>query len=218
MTLGAGDRRARVAESAIYHEGSRTLQDRFDTRRIADRLEQVDLHSVFTAPEREMIESASSFFLTTVDADGFPDVSYKGGLPGFVRVVGDSTLAFPNYDGNGMYKSLGNVILNAKVGLLFVRWADSPKKLRVQGRASLHEHDPLMTELPGAQLIVRVEAERIFDNCPRYLHRMVLEEYSVYAPGEGTDPPIPEWKRNPVYSDALSAADLAALEGGQPGS
>ncbi len=198
-------------DSRLYHDGSRELQDRFDTRRIADRLERVDLHDAFTEAEREMIESAPMFFLSTVDADGFPDVSYKGGIPGFVRVVGESTLAFPNYDGNGMYKSLGNVLVNPKVGLLFIRWTDRPKKLRIQGRASLNYEDPLMEDLPGAQLIVRVEVERIFDNCPRYLHRMVLDEYSVYAPRREHEPPIPDWKRNPAYRDALPQRDLAAL-------
>ena len=197
--------------SSIYHEGSRELQDRFDTRRIADRLERVDLHQEFTDAEREMIETAPMFFLATIDSDGFPDVSYKGGLPGFVRVLDYSVLAFPNYDGNGMYKSLGNVRVNPHVGLLFIRWTDSPKKLRVQGRATLHFDDPLLEELPGAQLIVRVTPERIFDNCPRYLHRMELEEYSVYAPRADHDPPIPDWKRKPAYRDALSRRDLAAL-------
>lgn len=200
-----------MTESRLYHEGSRQLQDRFDTRRIADRLERVDLHQVFTDAERQMIESAPMFFLSTLDADGFPDVSYKGGLPGFARVVGPSTLAFPNYDGNGMYKSLGNVLAHPEVGLLFVRWDDAPKKLRIQGRASLHYDDPLLSDLPGAQLIVRVEAERIFDNCPRYLHRMVLEEHSIYAPRAEHEPPIPDWKRNPAYRDALPERDLAAL-------
>ena len=198
-------------DSRLYHEGSRELQDRFDTRRIADRLERVDLHQAFTDAEREMIESAPMFFLATVNPDGFPDVSYKGGMPGFVRVVGDSTLAFPNYDGNGMYKSLGNVRANPHVGLLFVRWNERPKKLRVQGRASLHFDDPLLDATPGAQLIVRVEAERIFDNCPRYLHRMDLQDFSVYAPRADHEPPIPEWKRKPAYRDALPARDLAAL-------
>ena len=107
-------------DSRLYHEGSRELQDRFDTRRIADRLERVDLHQAFTDAERAMIESAPMFFLATIDPDGFPDVSYKGGMPGFVRVVGDSALAFPNYDGNGMYKSLGNVRANPHVGLVFI--------------------------------------------------------------------------------------------------
>lgn len=146
-----------------------------------------------------------------MDADGYPDVSYKGGMPGFVRVVDESTLAFPNYDGNGMYKSLGNVSAEPRVGLIFVRWTDRPKEPRVQGRASLHFDDPLMTHLPGAQFIVRVRAERIFDNCPRYLHRMVTEDYSAYAPRPEHEPPIPDWKQNPAYRDALPARDIAAL-------
>ena len=200
-----------MTESRIYHAGSRELQDRFDTRRIADRLEAVNLHRVFTEAERELIETSSMFFLATLDADGFPDVSYKGGVPGFVRVVGDSTLAFPNYDGNGMYKSLGNALTDPRVGLVFIRWEGKPKKLRVQGRAELVFDDPLLDELPGAQLIVRVHAERVFDNCPRYIHRMVLEEYSKYAPRPEHAPPIPDWKRNPLYRDALPERDLAAL-------
>ena len=101
---------------SIYHEGSRELQDRFDSRRIADRLEAVNVRDTFTDYQREMIDAAPMFWLATADADGFPDVSYKGGLPGFVRVVGPSEIAFPNYDGNGMYKSLGNVLVNPKVG------------------------------------------------------------------------------------------------------
>jgi predicted pyridoxine 5'-phosphate oxidase superfamily flavin-nucleotide-binding protein len=200
-----------MTDSRLYHEGSRELQDRFDTRRIADRLEQRNLRREFTDADRETIESAPMFFLATIDPDGFPDVSYKGGMPGFVQVVGESTLAFPNYDGNGMYKSLGNVRANPHVGLVFIRWIERPKKLRIQGRASLHFDDPLLDELPGAQLIVRVEAERVFDNCPRYLHRMELREHSVYAPRAEHEPPIPDWKRRPEYRDALPERDLAAL-------
>jgi uncharacterized protein len=198
-------------DSRLYHEGSRELQDRFDTRRIADRLEEVTLRREFTDADRELIESAPMFFLATIDPHGWPDVSYKGGIPGFVRVVGDSALAFPNYDGNGMYRSLGNVRANPNVGLLFIRWTDRPGRLRVQGRASLHFDDPLLDELPGAQLVVRVEAERVFPNCPRYLHRMELQEHSVYAPRPEHEPPIPDWKRKPAYRDALPERDLAAL-------
>ena len=149
----------------MYHEGSRELQDRFDSRRIADRLEEVNLRDTFTDYQRELIDEAPMFWLATADADGFPDVSYKGGLPGFVRVVGDAEIAFPNYDGNGMYKSLGNVLVNPKVGLLFMRWTDRPRRIRVQGTASLHHDDPLLAEWEGAQLVVRVHAERIFLNC-----------------------------------------------------
>ncbi|MEA2289511.1 MAG: uncharacterized protein QOD55_1508 [Solirubrobacteraceae bacterium] len=195
----------------LYHEGSRELQDRFDSRRIADRLEQVNVRATFNDEQREIIEHAPMFFLATADAEGFPDVSHKGGLPGFVKIVGPSTLAFPNYDGNGMFKSLGNVLVNPRVGLLFIRWGDAPRRVRVQGRASVSEADPLLGEWEGAQLVVRVEAERIFFNCPRYVHHVEIVEYSDYTPRAGHTPPVPEWKRRPEYREALPARDL---EGG----
>jgi predicted pyridoxine 5'-phosphate oxidase superfamily flavin-nucleotide-binding protein len=200
----------------LYHEGSRELQDRFDSRRIADRLEEVNVTDAFSDYQRELIDAAPMFWLATADADGFPDVSYKGGMPGFVRVVGPSTVAFPNYDGNGMYKSLGNVLVNPRVGLLFIRWTDGQRRVRVQGRASLHEDDPLMAEWEGAQLVVRVQAEKIFLNCPRHLHRMELQEYSTYSPRAGHTPPVPDWKLRPEYREHLPARDLEALGGAEP--
>jgi uncharacterized protein len=196
---------------SFYNDGARELQDRFDSRRIADRLEDVNVVSEFSDYHRELIDAAPMFWLATADADGWPEVSYKGGLPGFVRVVGPSTLAFPNYDGNGMFRSLGNVLVNPRVGLLFIRWADGPRRIRVNGVASLCFDDPLMAEWEGAELVVRVEAERIFLNCPRYLHRMELAEYSAYAPRAGHVPPVPDWKLRPEYRDALPARDLAEL-------
>ena len=197
---------------SMYHEGSRELQHRFDSRRIADRLEEVNVGDTFSDFQRELIDAAPMFWLATADADGWPDVSYKGGMPGFVRVVGDSELAFPNYDGNGMYKSLGNVLVNPRVGLLFIRWTGVPRRIRVQGTASLHHDDPLLSEWEGAQLVVRVAAERIFPNCPRYLHRMALQEYSAYAPRAGHTPPVPDWKLRPEYRDHLPARDMKALD------
>jgi predicted pyridoxine 5'-phosphate oxidase superfamily flavin-nucleotide-binding protein len=201
---------------SLYHEGSRELQDRFDSRRIADRLEEVNLTATFSDFQRELIDTAPMFWLATADAEGFQDVSYKGGMPGFVRVVGESELAFPNYDGNGMYKSLGNVLVNPRVGLLFIRWGDGQRRVRVQGRASLHDDDPLMAEWERAQLVVRVRAERVFLNCPRYLHHMELREYSAYAPRAGHTPPVPDWKRRPEYRDHLPARDLATLGAEHP--
>ena len=198
-------------DSKLYSEGSRHLQDRFDTRRIADRLEKVDLIKEFTDVHRAIIEAAPMFFLATADSKGRPDVSYKGGFPGFVRVVEPSTLAFPDYNGNGMFKSLGTLLDNPNVGMLFINWLDNPKKLRVLGKASIDEEDPLLEDYTGAQLIVRVAAERIFDNCPRYLHEIEIKNFSKYVPRPEREAPIPDWKRNTLYRDALSTRDLAAL-------
>ena len=186
----------------MYDAGSRALQDRFDSRRIADRLEQVTVHDAFTEHDRAFIERCAMFFLATADAQGRPDCSYKGGRPGFVRVVDPQTLAYPDYDGNGMFRSLGNVRVNPHVGLLFIDF-ESPGRVRVNGLATVHDDDPLLSEFPGAQLIVRVQVERIFPNCPRYIHRMQLVEHSIYAPTANHTPPEPDWKESPAFRDAL---------------
>jgi hypothetical protein len=196
----------------MFHEGSRRLQDRFDSRALADRLEQVTAHDRFTDRDRAFIEASRQFFLATSDALGQPDCSYKGGAPGFVRVLDDRTLAWPDYDGNGMFRSLGNLLVNPRVGLLFVD-LEQPRRLRVNGVAKLAADDPLLAESPGAQLIVRVTAERVFPNCPRYIHRWRLLEPSPYVPAAGTEPPVPDWKRDPLYRDALPERDRAADRG-----
>ena len=193
----------------MYHDGSRELQDHFATRRLADRLVETVVHATFTDAERTFIESRRMLFLATADAEGRPDCSYKGGHPGFVRVIAPDTLAFPSYDGNGMFKSLGNVLANPQVGLLFIDF-ETPRRLRVNGRATVQEDDPLRAEFVGAQLVVRVHADAIFPNCPRYIHTMHHVETSVYAPCEGHTPPIPEWKQRPVFRDVLPPGDPAA--------
>ena len=195
----------------LYHRGNRQLQDQFDSRRIADRLEEVAVHDAFLSNDRAFIEGCEMFFLATADADGRPDVSYKGGLPGFVRVVADDTLAFPHYDGNGMFKSLGNILVNPHVGLLFIDFT-RPNRMRVQGTANVSDGDPLLSDFPGAQLIIRVQAERIFPNCPRYIHRMQLVEHSAYAPRTDYAPPAPDWKRMPVFKDQLPRQGPAACD------
>jgi predicted pyridoxine 5'-phosphate oxidase superfamily flavin-nucleotide-binding protein len=195
----------------VYHRGNRELQDRFDSRRIADRLVEVLHRTAFSDEDREFIESRPMFFLATADAGGAPDCSYKGGRPGFVRVIGPDVLAFPSYDGNGMFKSLGNVLANPKVGLLFVDF-EKPQRLRVNGKATVDPDDPLAASFDGAQLVVRVRAEHIFPNCPRYIHRMTLEELSVYAPAPGHEPPIPAWKQMDAFRDYLPR------EAGEPSS
>ena len=186
----------------MYHAGNRSLQDEFDSRRIADRLVEVLHRTVFSAEDREFIETRSMLFLATADVSGAPDCSYKGGRPGFVRVIEPNLLAFPSYDGNGMFKSLGNVLANPQVGLLFVDF-EKPRRLRVNGVATIDPDDPLLGSFDGAQLVVRVRAAHIFPNCPRYLHRMSLEDLSVYAPAPGHEPPVPAWKQMDAFRDYL---------------
>jgi uncharacterized protein len=200
--------------SPSYHDGSRRLQDRFDTRRLADRLDERFLRRAEIGDEdRAFIERMDMLFLATADAEGRPQCSYKGGDPGFVRVLDASTIAFPNYDGNGMYLSMGNLAINPHVGLLFVDFtAVRPARLRLNGVASVDEDGPLTASDPGAQLVVRVRVTQVFPNCPRYIHRMALVERSRFVPDAGGRQPVPDWKRTSWACDALPADDPARRE------
>jgi predicted pyridoxine 5'-phosphate oxidase superfamily flavin-nucleotide-binding protein len=186
----------------IYSSASRELQDQFDTRRLADRLNEVKVHECFTAADREFIERLDMFFLATVDADGQPTCSYKGGDPGFVAVLNDRTLAFPNYDGNGMYLSMGNVAQTRAVGLLFIDF-QLQRRMRVDGTALISTEPSLMARYPEAQFVVQVEARQIYPNCPRYIHKYALTERSPFVPRAEVQTPVPDWKRAPWAADVL---------------
>jgi predicted pyridoxine 5'-phosphate oxidase superfamily flavin-nucleotide-binding protein len=185
-----------MANESMYHDGMRRLQEVRETRPIADRLGEITVRSAM-------------FFIATADPEGRPDCSYKGGLPGFVRVLDERTLAIPDYDGNGMYRAWGNVLVNPRVGLLFLDF-ENLKRLRVNGSARLSEEHPLLAQFPGAVFVVRVAAELIFPNCPRYLHKMKLLEHSAYAPRPQYEPPVPAWKTFTEFRDALPARDRKA--------
>ena len=198
--------------SSSYHEGSRTLQDRFDTRRLADRIEERFLTRAVIGPDdRAFIERMDMFFLATADREGRPQCSYKGGDAGFVQVLDECTIAFPNYDGNGMYLSAGNMLENPNVGLLFIDFTSRrPTRLRLNGIATIDESDGLINQYEGAQFIVRVRATQVFPNCPRYIHRMALIERSRFVPRTDQKTPIPEWKRADWACDVLPHDDPAA--------
>jgi uncharacterized protein len=194
--------------AGLYHEGNRRLQDAFDTRRLADRLEEVKVRDFIDDGDRAFIESLDMFFLATADAEGRPSCSYKGGDPGFVRVLDEHTLAFPDYDGNGMFLSLGNALVNPEVGLLFVSF-ERRRRVRLNGTASIDTADPLLASWPEARAAVRVRAREVFPNCPRYIHHYELVERSRFVPHAEEETPVPDWKRTDWASDVLPAGDPA---------
>ena len=190
-----------MPDSVMYHDGNRRLQDAFSSRRIADRLEEKLTRTTFTSEDKAFIESVIYFFVATADTDGRPDCSFKGGAPGFVRLTAPDELAFPDYDGNGMFKSLGNLQVNPNVGLLFIDLHEKPRRLRVNGTAIASRDDPLLADTIGAQLIVRVQARAIFPNCPRYIPKLHLAESSRYVPRSGHDVVEPAWKGFSDFKD-----------------
>jgi uncharacterized protein len=146
------------------------------------------LTTAFADGDKTFIEGRIFFFVATATATGHPTCNLKGGAPGFVRVIAPDVLTFPDYNGNGMFLSLGNIVANPQVGLSFIDF-ESPKRLRVDGEASVSSDDPLIGRTVGAQLTGRVKARAIYPNCPRYIPKMQLIEPSIYAPRARVDPP-----------------------------
>lgn len=198
----------------FYHEGSRQLQDRFETRPLANRLAESIVSRQISPEDQAFIEAQNMFFLATVDNNGHPSCSYKGGSVGLVKVIDEQTLAFPLYDGNGMYLSAGNVLLNSEVSLLFVDF-QRQARLRVNGTAFIQEHDPMLADWPGAQMILRVKLRDLFPNCPRYIHKMTLVEESVFVPKLDCETPAPAWKSLEVVADVLPPRDSHLAGHGQ---
>ena len=188
---------------SLYHDGNRELQDAFGSRALADRLEERLKRDRFNEDDAAFIASLGFFFLATADAEGRPDCSFKGGPPGFARVAAPDLLVFPDYDGNGMFKSLGNIAANPHVGILFIAMGEAPKRLRVNGRAQVVRDDPLMDAVPGAQLLVKVTPQAIFPNCPRYVPNMQLVEASAYLPEAAKAPLEPKWKSFEMFADVV---------------
>ena len=194
--------------SEFYLQGARQLQDRFDTRRLADRIEQRLVVDHIGDDDKAFIESRDMLFLATVGEDDQPNCSYKGGAPGFVRVLDPKLIVFPNYDGNGMFVSMGNLAARRKVGILFIDF-ERQRRLRLLGEATISLDDPLRIGYPEAQFIVRVAVSRVFPNCPRYIHHYRLVERSTYVPHAGTETPVPNWKKSDWACDVLPENDPA---------
>lgn len=188
--------------SDIYHRGNRELQDQFDSQKLADRLNETIVHDEITDEERKFIETRDMFFISTVDEQGRPTVSYKGGEVGFVRVVDEKTIAFPGYDGNGMFLTAGNIIANDAVALLFIDF-ENPQRLRLHGTARIAVNDSLLSEYVDAKYIIRITVRNLFVNCPRYVHQYKKIGQSQYIPKEGCEAPIPDWKKLDIVQDVL---------------
>lgn len=202
--------------SRLYGEKHRRFQDQFDTRKLADRIEELAVATEISDETRDYIEARDMFFLSTVDQNGRPTVSYKGGSPGFVKVLDPQTIAFPNYDGNGMYYSVGNIAGNNQVGMLFIDF-EKPHRIRVQGSAAVSTDESLLAGWPGADVVVRVHVSELWQNCPRYIHRYQKVQESRYVPEDSGAAPIAEWKRTDAVQDVLQPHELEEVErsGGQ---
>ncbi len=193
----------------LYGEGARSLQDRLDTRRLADALANHTMHVELTDDDVALIEAQSTVWLSTVDADGWPDVSYKGGDVGFVAIASPTELRIPMYDGNGMQRTMGNIVDTGRVALLFID-TSRPWRMRLHGTATVSTDAADLEGHPGAHAMVIVSLTRIFPNCGRYIHQG--EQISEFVPDEQGDAPIPDWKRLDGIYEVLPERDQRRID------
>lgn len=198
--------------SALFGDTHRQLQDEFETRKLADRIIELACKSEIGEDEKGFIESRDMFFLASVDANGSPTVSYKGGDAGFLRVLDEKTIIFPSYDGNGMYLSMGNVVASGKIGMLLIDF-ENPHRMRVQGSAEISKEPEMLALFKEAQLVVKVSVDKVFVNCPRYVHRYKKDSASRYVPRDACETPLATWKRIDLMQDVLPERDASQVEG-----
>ncbi len=190
----------------MYGTGARSLQDEFDSRRLADRLVDVTLHNELDDGDIALIRDQATVWIATVDADGWPDVSYKGGERGFVEVVDRTELQIPIYNGNGMWRTLGNVRDNGRVALLFVDH-DRPWRVRIHATGTVRTDATTIERHIGAEAVLAIRIGRVFPNCGRYIHQQGEISRFVPRPDEAT--PVPDWKELPFLNEVLPDTDPA---------
>ncbi len=190
----------------FYGEQNRKLQDDFGTRNLSDRLKEVIFNTEFDDDNKAFIEQLSSFFLTSIDHQGRPTVSHKGGDAGFIKIIDKNTLIFPSYNGNGMYLSMGNISANPQVGLLFISF-ETPRRVRMQGTATISKDPVLMAHYQEAELVVTVKLTELWINCPRYVPKYKKVRESRYVPRENMETPLAGWKQIDGVGDVLAESD-----------
>ena len=195
----------------FYTKAQRVLQDEFRTRELAERIKEAVVTEELSDEQAAFIHSRNMFYLSTVDEQGYPSCSYKGGNIGFVRVVDPKTILFPNYDGNGMFMSAGNIQAKSKIGLLFIDF-QTPQRIRVRGNAKCIKEGPILKSYPGANLVMELTVSNVWVNCPRYIHRMDLKDQSPYIPEEDGSIPLALWKRVDLVQDVITANDKNEAE------
>ena len=192
--------------SRLYGKGQRTFQDRFGTQKLADRIEDIAVRDEFDDESSAFIESRDFFFLSTIDENNRPTVSYKGGDIGLVKILDEKTAIFPSYNGNGMFLSMGNISNNAEIGLLFMCF-EKPHRIRVQCKAELLDDEKFKSFFPGSELVVKCTLHELWQNCPRYIHRYKRITQSRYTPDADGNSPLAEWKRIDLLEDVLPQND-----------
>ncbi len=133
------------------------------------------------AHQQQWIKNADTFFIATLNPESGADASHRGGYPGFVHIVGENLLLFPDYKGNMMFQTLGNLAVDPRAGLLFIDF-EQGQTLQLTGKASIIWDEKLIASLPGAQRLLLFEIANIIESSAGDTIRGQFIQYSPYNP------------------------------------
>ena len=177
--------------------GERTLQDALGTRERAVRFYRDQVSALLTPHMQEFIGRLEMVWIATSDGAGRCDCSFRSGPPGFVRVLGERAIAYPDYRGNGVMASSGNMLENPHIGMWFGDFDQERIGLHVNGRAAvllpeqMRAADPELPEPghPGQRPThwVMVAVEEAYVHCRKHLPRLIRQPVARHW---GTDSPL----------------------------
>lgn len=131
----------------------------------------------------KQIRRADTFFIATRHKEAGADASHRGGLPGFVQVSDDGqTLTWPDYSGNAMFNTLGNIVSDPCAGLVFVDADESGDVLHLSGQASILWKGEEVARFPGAERLVRFSVESVVARAGAFPLRYQFVDYSRFNP------------------------------------
>lgn len=171
--------------------GEHRLQQAYGSTERAERFYRDQVLDHLNARMREFVARQEMAFVASSDAHGECDASFRAGPPGFLHVIDERTLAYPEYRGNGVMASLGNISENGHVGLLLVDFVHDLIGLHVNGRARIVSDAALRPAAPGlpletapgrrAEHWVLVDIEEAYLHCAKHIPRFI----PAPAPGPG---------------------------------
>jgi hypothetical protein len=153
-----------ITTDEVYGNCRRYLQERIfvGSRQTHPANPTASVSTELSASQQQQLSRADTFFIATDNPERGADVSHKGGNPGFVRILDARRIAFPDYNGNSMFNTLGNLTVNPHAGLLFIDF-DSGRTLQITGRASIDWSPDRVRTFPGAERVIDFEIAQIID-------------------------------------------------------
>jgi len=190
--------------SDLYHGGSRALQDRFDTRRLADRIEERLVDERIGPEDKVFIEARDMFFLATADGEGQPSCSYKGGDPVSCAWSIQSRSPFRTTTATACSCRRGTW---RRTGASACCSSTLPAEAAAHlGRGERAFRRSVAARVSASPVHRARRGEPGLPNCPRYIHRYALVERSSFVPKAGCPTPIPGWKKSDWAKDILPSA------------